>query len=75
MLVHALNIILVLNIILTLHFSSVANKVALLIGNKDYHHDHQLGELFHPINDVCDLTGRLLNMNGFKVNCVCEWFV
>ena len=47
---------------------SVANKVALLIGNKDYQHSQQLGKLFHPINDVCDLTGRLLNMNGFKVS-------
>lgn len=45
----------------------VANKVALLIGNKDYQHAQQLGKLFHPINDVCDLTGGLLNMNGFKV--------
>jgi len=45
----------------------IANKVALLIGNKDYQHAQRLGELFHPINDVCDLTGRLLNMNGFKV--------
>ncbi|PFX27714.1 mucosa-associated lymphoid tissue lymphoma translocation protein 1-like [Stylophora pistillata] len=43
----------------------VANKVALLIGNKDYRHQ-QLGKLFHPINDVCDFTGRLINM-GFKV--------
>lgn len=43
----------------------VANKVALLIGNKDYGHQ-QLGKLFHPINDVCDFTGRLINM-GFKV--------
>ncbi|KAL9987618.1 hypothetical protein ACROYT_G001958 [Oculina patagonica] len=43
----------------------VANKVALLIGNKDYRFQ-QLGRLFHPINDVCDLNGRLVNM-GFKV--------
>lgn len=52
----------------SIHFLSVANKVALLIGNKDYQHAQRLGELFHPINDVCDLTGRLLNMNGFKVS-------
>lgn len=45
---------------------TVANKVALLIGNKDYHESQQLGKLFHPINDACDLTGRLVNM-GFKV--------
>ena len=45
----------------------VANKVALLIGNEHYH-DLQLGKLFHPINDVCDLTGRLVSM-GFKVSC------
>lgn len=45
----------------------VANKVALLIGNRDYQHAQRLGELYHPINDVCDLTGRFLNMNGFKV--------
>lgn len=45
----------------------VANKVALLMGNKDYQYSQQLGKLFHPINDVCDLTGRLLDMNGFKV--------
>ncbi|KAJ7371511.1 hypothetical protein OS493_024850 [Desmophyllum pertusum] len=44
----------------------VANKVALLIGNKDYRFQQELGKLFHPINDVCDFTGRLLNM-GFKV--------
>lgn len=44
---------------------TVANKVALLIGNKDYQ-VQQLGQLFHPINDACDLTGRLVNM-GFKV--------
>ena len=50
-----------------LPFLLVANKVALLIGNKDYHFQ-QLGRLFHPINDACDLTGRLVNM-GFKVSC------
>ena len=49
-------------------FLLVANKVALLIGNKDYDEFQQLGKLFHPINDACDLTGRLVNM-GFKVSC------
>ena len=50
------------------HLFTVANKVALLIGNMDYQHGNQLGQLFHPINDVCGLMGSLLNMNGFKVS-------
>lgn len=59
-------IVVIFFILCSFLFFLVANKVALLIGNKDYGHQ-QLGKLFHPINDVCDFTGRLINM-GFKVS-------
>ncbi|XP_048583594.1 mucosa-associated lymphoid tissue lymphoma translocation protein 1 isoform X3 [Nematostella vectensis] len=42
------------------------DKVALLIGNKDYKMAQHLNTLFHPLNDVCDLAGVLRSI-GFKV--------
>lgn len=44
---------------------SVSDKIALLIGNKDY--ENNLGKLYHPTNDVSDLAGLLTSI-GFKVS-------
>lgn len=44
----------------------VYDKVALLIGNKDYEHYEKLGKLYHPTNDVRDIAGVLQSI-GFKV--------
>ncbi|XP_028399098.1 mucosa-associated lymphoid tissue lymphoma translocation protein 1 homolog isoform X3 [Dendronephthya gigantea] len=44
----------------------VCDKVALLIGNKDYDHCDKLGKLYHPTNDVADIAGVLRSI-GFKV--------
>ncbi|XP_031573654.1 mucosa-associated lymphoid tissue lymphoma translocation protein 1 homolog [Actinia tenebrosa] len=43
----------------------VSDKIALLIGNKDYKNG-KLSKLYHPTNDVCDLAGMLRSI-GFKV--------
>ena len=45
---------------------TVSDKVALLIGNKDYDHSEKLGKLYHPTNDVRDIAGVLQSI-GFKV--------
>ena len=45
---------------------SVCDKVALLIGNKDYVHYNELGKLYQPTNDVRDIAGVLQSI-GFKV--------
>lgn len=44
----------------------VFDKVALLIGNKDYKYSEKLGKLYHPTNDVRDIAGVLQSI-GFKV--------
>ena len=44
----------------------VCDKVALLIGNRDYDHYDKLGKLYHPTNDVRDIAGVLQSI-GFKV--------
>ena len=44
----------------------VFDKVALLIGNKDYRYSEKLGKLYHPTNDVRDIAGVLQSI-GFKV--------
>ncbi|CAB3989272.1 mucosa-associated lymphoid tissue lymphoma translocation 1 homolog [Paramuricea clavata] len=44
----------------------VCDKVALLIGNRDYDHCDKLGKLYHPTNDVRDIAGVLQSI-GFKV--------
>lgn len=54
-------------IVLTICFATVVcDKVALLIGNRDYDHGDKLGMLYHPTNDVRDLAGVLQSI-GFKV--------
>ena len=47
-------------------FFLVSGKVALLIGNQGYQYADSLGHLFHPINDVFDLSASLIDL-GFKV--------
>ena len=47
-------------------FIPVCDKVALLIGNRDYDHYDKLGKLYHPTNDVRDIAGVLQSI-GFKV--------
>ncbi|EDO37454.1 predicted protein [Nematostella vectensis] len=49
-----------------LFYFAANDKVALLIGNKDYKMAQHLNTLFHPLNDVCDLAGVLRSI-GFKV--------
>ena len=51
--------------------SSVSGKMALLIGNKDYRHADRLGHLFHPVNDVCELSASLTALD-FKVTSPCH---
>ena len=60
-----------LSLILSCYLSvilAVFDKVALLIGNKDYDHSEKLGKLYHPTNDVRDIAGVLQSI-GFKVGC------